>query len=212
MNRTELINKLSRRVLEISYKHKASHLSSCLNMVPILVDVYSQVTDEVVILDNGHAFLAQAVSLEHFYGLDAESLFTKHGTHPNRDIKNNIFASTGSLGNGIGISLGVALSNPSKKVFCTISDGSMAEGSYWEAVKYINEKEVTNLELYYCLNDFSAYQSAKFNKNLLDDLDKPFVHVYKIDKIGIDFLEGLAGHYHVIQNEEEYALALARYQ
>ena len=47
----------------------------------------------------------------------------KHGTHPHRDLEDKIYCSTGSLGMGIGIAVGMALADRSKNVYCLISDG-----------------------------------------------------------------------------------------
>ena len=68
-------------------------------------------------LSSGHAGLALYVVLEHFYGIDAEHLLKTHGIHPERDLENFIDVSTGSLGLGITIATGIALSNPNINVY-----------------------------------------------------------------------------------------------
>jgi len=94
------MNDLQKRIIEISHKHKLSHLSSCLASVNVIDKIYSvKKEDEPFILSNGHAALALYVVLEK-YGLtmcggkkkvNAEELYLKHGTHPNRDLENGIW-------------------------------------------------------------------------------------------------------------------------
>src|SRR5690554_2275237 len=97
-----LLNKPEKRILEITYKKKLSHISSCLTAFRLIDNIYKvKKDDEPFILDNGHAALALYVALEKWYFFDAEALFDQHGVHPNRDEKHKIWASTGSLGHGI---------------------------------------------------------------------------------------------------------------
>jgi transketolase N-terminal domain/subunit len=96
-----IINKLNERILEISIKHKLSHLGSCFTALPIIYEIFleKQATDKFV-LSSGHAGLALYVVLEHFYGVAAEHLLETYGIHPERDLENFIDVSTGSLGLG----------------------------------------------------------------------------------------------------------------
>src|SRR5258708_9487054 len=134
------LNKLKRRVLEISFKHKLSHLGSCLTALPIIVEIYEERKEnEPFILSSGHAGLGLYVVLEHFEGHDAEMLFNLHGVHPNRDLEHGIYCSTGSLGQGLPIAVGMALADRNKNVYCLISDGECSEGSIHEAIRIKNE-------------------------------------------------------------------------
>ena len=57
---------------------------------------------------------------------------------------------TGSLGLGITVAVGRALANKNRKVHVLISDGESAEGSVWEALRFIKESNLSNIEVY-CL-------------------------------------------------------------
>src|ERR1700750_489699 len=123
------LSALQYRILELSYKHKLSHIGSCLGCVDVLDMIYNRRKDnEPVILSCGHAGLALYVVLEKHLGKDAEQLFLKHGVHPNKDLGDGIYCSTGSLGMGLSIAAGRALADRNKPVWCVISDGEMAEG------------------------------------------------------------------------------------
>lgn len=107
-----MVKSLEDRVLEISHRHKLSHLSSSLTAVGIIDKIYSIKKDEdIFILPCGHAALGLYVVLEKYNKINAEDLLIKHGTHPHRDEESGIYCSTGSLGMGITVAVGRALAN-----------------------------------------------------------------------------------------------------
>src|SRR5581483_4634993 len=151
------MTKLKKRILDISYKHKLSHIGSCLTAVDIIEEIYKTKKEEdIFVLSCGHAGLALYVILENIYGLDAEELFKKHGVHPNKCIEDKIYCSSGSLGHGLPIAIGMALANKERKIYCLISDGELAEGSIWESLRFINEQQINNIEIYVNINGYSA--------------------------------------------------------
>ena len=136
---------LKKRILDIAYKNKLSHLGSYLSSVDIIDEIYNKKSlEDIFILSSGHAALAMYVVIEKYTGIDAEKLFKKHGGHPHRDESNGIFCSTGSLGMGLTVAVGRALANPSKKIYVLISDGECAEGSIWESLRFIKENNLEN--------------------------------------------------------------------
>ena len=56
------------------------------------------------------------------------------GYHPDRALAPGVEISSGSLGHGLGIAVGVALAG--RRTFCLVGDGELDEGSNWEAVQY----------------------------------------------------------------------------
>ena len=152
---------LKKRILEIAYKHKLSHLGSYLSAVDIIDEIYkSKNKEDIFILSSGHAALALYVVLEKYEGKNAEELFLKHGGHPHRDEDNGIYCSTGSLGLGITVAVGRALANQDRKVHVLISDGESAEGSVWEALRFIQENNLTNIEVFVNVNGYAAYDKV----------------------------------------------------
>jgi transketolase len=133
---------LKKRILEIAYKNKLSHLGSYLSSLGIIEEIYKKKNPEdIFILSSGHAALALYVVLEKYENKNAEYLLKKHGGHPHRDEENGIYCSTGSLGMGITVAVGRALANPKRKVYVLISDGECAEGSIWEALRFIYDQK-----------------------------------------------------------------------
>jgi len=196
---------LKSRILEIAYKHKLSHLGSYLSAVDIIDTIYSKKhPEDIFILSSGHAALALYSVLEKHEGRDAEELFKKHGGHPHRDEENGLYCSTGSLGTGITIAVGRALANPKRKVHVLISDGEAAEGSIWEALRFIKENHVENIEVHVNINGYAAYD--KVDVEYLVTRLKAFLPTINLHFTTVNqapFLKGLNAHYHIM-SEEDY--------
>jgi transketolase len=161
-----------RRILEISYRKNLSHLGSCLSSIDLIDGIYKvKDKDEKFILSNGHAGIALYVVLEK-YGFIKNSNIKTFNIHPDRNPKLSIDVSTGSLGQGLPIALGMAISDKNKNVYCLISDGECTEGSIWEALKITNDNKVTNLKVVVNANGWSAYDAV--NLGLLINRFKGF--------------------------------------
>jgi transketolase len=199
---------LKKRILEIAYKNKLSHLGSYLSSVEIIDEIYSKKKPEdIFILSSGHAALALYVILEKYEGKNAEELFKKHGGHPHRDEENGLYCSTGSLGTGITIAVGRAIANPKRKVYVLISDGESAEGSIWEALRFIKENNIENIEVYVNINGYAAYD--KIDKEYLTKRLKAFLPNINLRYTTVNqtpFLKGLNAHYHVMSKEDYNSL------
>lgn len=153
---------LEKEIICISYRHKLSHIGSCLTILPILEEIYKKkFADEKCIISCGHAHLAHAVIMQQ-YGIieSAEQNILDHGIHCER--AGGCDCSTGSLGQGISISLGMALSDRTKRVFCVISDGEAMEGMVYETLNAKEKYKVDNLIVYCNFNSFGAYDEIKF--------------------------------------------------
>src|SRR2546426_2234849 len=96
-----------------------------------------------VVLSKGHAVPALYAVLSRAGYFPEKQLITlrKLGSplqgHPDRTTLPGIEAATGSLGQGLsislGLSLGVQLTGSSARVYCVLGDGEIQEGQGWEA-------------------------------------------------------------------------------
>tara|TARA_B100000085_G_scaffold282155_1_gene310157 strand:+ start:7729 stop:8340 length:612 start_codon:yes stop_codon:yes gene_type:complete len=200
-----MVNKLKKRILDIAYKNKLSHLGSYLSAVDIIDKIYSKKhKDDIFILSSGHAALALYVVIEKYEGKDAEKLFKLYGGHPHRAEKDGIYCSTGSLGTGITIAVGRAIANSKRKVHVLISDGECAEGSVWESLRFIKEHSVDNIEIHVNINGYAAYDKVDSEyltnrlKSFLPNINLHFTTVNQLP-----FLKGLNAHYHIM-SEKDY--------
>tara|TARA_R110000824_G_scaffold30310_2_gene99914 strand:+ start:433 stop:1062 length:630 start_codon:yes stop_codon:yes gene_type:complete len=200
--------KLKKRVLDIAYRHNLSHLGSYFSALDIIDKIFQEKKeDDIFILSSGHAALALYATIEKYHGIDAEELFKKHGGHPHRDEKNKIYCSTGSLGLGITIAVGRALADRSKTVYCLLSDGECAEGSVWESLKFIQEKNIKNIKIYVNINGYAAYDPVDV-RYLSDRLKAfyPSINLVYTKVSHFPFLKGLNAHYHIMK-EKDYKQA-----
>ncbi len=109
------------------------------------------------VLSSGHycPVLYSALARAGFYPIKEMETLRKFGSrlqgHPGRDMGlPGIEASTGSLGQGISIAVGMAMNDKyldknQQKVFCLTGDGELQEGSCWEAAMAAANFKLDNL-------------------------------------------------------------------
>ncbi len=226
--------KLRKRILEVSYEQKLSHIGSCLSVIDIIAAIYKiKKPTEKFILSNGHAGVAWYIILEKYKIIDSSQLKTL-GVHPDRNPLIDIHVSTGSLGQGFPIALGMALANRHKNVYCMLSDGESTEGSIWETLRIIQENNVLNLKTVINVNGWSAYAKVAipplvkrfkgfdFNVDKIDGHDikkieqalkkkntKPTIIFAYTQVEQFSFLKGLDAHYYVM-NQDDFEKALKK--
>ena len=92
------------------------------------------------------------------------------GSHPDRNQVPGVEASTGSLGHGLSMAVGIAMALRIKKsdrrVFALIGDGECNEGSTWEAILLAGNRQLSNLTCIAINNHSSSVElgdlAAKF--------------------------------------------------
>jgi transketolase len=107
------------------------------------------------VLSGGHKALAlyAALSLKGFFQEEVLYSYCKFnstlGGHPDASKVPGVEISTGSLGHGIPIGAGIALSGKLKnkdfKVYVLMGDGELLEGSNWEAAFFASHYKLDNL-------------------------------------------------------------------
>ena len=118
------------------------HDSSALSTLDVLWVLYDRVLepDDRFLLSKGHGPTAYYAVLAAKGFIPVETLPTfgafdsPLGYHPDRMLVPGVEVSSGSLGHGLPIAVGVALAG--RRVFCLVGDGELDEGSNWEAVQY----------------------------------------------------------------------------
>ncbi len=122
------------------------HIPSALSILDIIWTIYDKVKteDDQFLLSKGHGVMALYAVLE------AKGLLEwndKLMGHPKRG--GAIMASTGSLGHGLPMSIGLAKAKKIKgeegRVFCLIGDGEANEGTTWESAMLASHHKLDNL-------------------------------------------------------------------
>ena len=126
------------------------------------------------IFSKGHSVLAQYaafVELGYVSHDDLHKVKTLDGTlqgHPDMDHTPGIEAVTGSLGQGLSVSLGMALGlrldGSDSRVFCVVGDGEMDEGQIWEAAMAGAAYKADNLV---AIIDFNGVQATDVSEKVM---------------------------------------------
>lgn len=107
------------------------------------------------LMSKGHAAIIQYAALAELGYFSTEELprLKKFGSmlqgHPDIHKTPGIEANTGSLGQGLSISCGMAmamkLDKKPNRVYCVLGDGELAEGQVWEAAMFAGFRKIDNL-------------------------------------------------------------------
>lgn len=141
------------------------------------------------VLSKGHAgpALYSTLAIKGYFPMEELATLNQNGTrlpsHPDRLKTRGVDATTGSLGQGISIAAGMALSHKlasrPNRVFCIVGDGELNEGQCWEAFQFIAHHKLNNLLVYI---DWNKQQLD----GELDDIIAPFDLAEKFHAFGFD--------------------------
>lgn len=200
-----------KRTLEICHDYGHSHLPGALSALQVMVPIFQKFDpqQDTFILSKGHAVVALYACLEEF-GFKPD--LTK--THPERDPANGITCTTGSLGHGLPMAVGIALANRMKghrgKVYVLLGDGECLEGTTWEALWLaLRWSLYSTLEVHIDGNGCGALGELPVNAaGGLRVLFAMFIRYHYTEKgYGISLLRGTKDHKRVL-SEAEYQQAM----
>ena len=77
------------------------------------------------------------------------------GHHPDRVLVPGVEFSSGSLGHGLAVAVGAAMTG--RRIFCLVGDGELDEGSNWEAVQYAGRVGLGTLTTIVIDNDSASH-------------------------------------------------------
>lgn len=184
------------------YKAKTGHTGSDLSCADILVALYGEVLDQTAenfddpnrdryIQSKGHAveILYNVLADKGYFpksDLNSYSQFkSPYIGHPTNHI-NGIEMNTGSLGHGLGLSVGIALAgkmnNQNYHVYTLMGDGEQAEGSVWEAAMSAGNYRLDNLT---AIIDHNRLQISGPISQVMDS--EPLIEKY--EAFGFDVVE-----------------------
>ncbi|OGH88692.1 MAG: transketolase [Candidatus Magasanikbacteria bacterium RIFOXYC2_FULL_42_28] len=163
---TNEIKKMISEILEIGSKSGEGHIPSALSVLDILWVLYDRVLKvdsknprdinrDRFILSKGHASLGlyAVLARKNFFSDEVWRSFGSFdsllGGHPDRNKVPGVEASTGSLGHGFPMAVGMALAlrikNTPARVFALIGDGEANEGTIWESSLLAAHHKLSNL-------------------------------------------------------------------
>jgi transketolase len=171
--------------LEILKLAGSGHPGITLSMMPLLYLLYAKILHldpddpkwtgrDIFVLSCGHASLAQYIQL-HLAGFDLKiddlkefrQLGSKTPGHPEYGVTPGVELSTGPLGQGFAMSVGLALANKyqaqlmgnknlfRRNVYVLVSDGDTQEGIFSESASLANLYQLDNLIVFYDSNQIT---------------------------------------------------------
>ena len=172
---------------------RRGHVGSAYSVIEILRVLYDDVLSfdaarpkwpdrDRCILSKGHGCLALYAILadKGFFPREELGKFCSAegilGGHPDATKVPGVEASTGALGHGLSIGIGMALNarhvgSPSR-VFAILGDGECNEGSVWEAAMCAGKHKLTNLTAIVDYNKHQSYASTREVQDLEPFADK----------------------------------------
>ena len=188
--RSKLLRRLIVQALEGGGR---GHIGSSLSLVEILRVLYDSILSyrpqdpnwtgrDRLILSKGHGCLALYAILadKGFFSQDELRTFCKPdsrlGGHPERNKAPGIEASTGALGHGLPMGVGMAIAarirKQSHRVVVVVGDGEINEGSVWEAAMCASKHRLSNLLVIIDYNKLQSYGLSSEVLNLEPLVDK----------------------------------------
>ena len=202
-----IAKKIRAHVLKMVLDSKSSHIGSALSIVEILVTLYFKIlnTDpanfddpdrDKFILSKAHgsASLYAILAEKKFFSLDVLKKYYVNGGilpgHLDKLSVPGIEFSTGSLGHGLGVGIGMAIANKQSclkgRIFVLIGDGECDEGSIWEGIMLAAHLKLDNLTV---IVDYNKIQSFGHTNEVINQ--EPVIDKWK--SFGWDAIE-INGH------------------
>jgi transketolase len=169
-------NRLRQTVLRMAHLGATAHVACAFSLIEILAVLYRSHLNlgnsdphsperDYLVLSKGHGVMAQYACLYELGRISEEQItgYFKDGTHlkglsdahvPGLEV------TSGSLGHGLSVGLGLALAAKRKQTgqicYIIVGDGEMNEGAIWEGLLFANHFELSNVIV---IVDANAYQA-----------------------------------------------------
>jgi len=173
-------SKIRKSILDMAFAGSTVHIGCAFSIVELLIVLYrnhlrfnSKCPDDphrdYLVLSKGHGVMAQYACLHKIGWLNEEDLekYFGDGTRLKGLADTHvpgIEATTGSLGHGLSVGVGLALSAKLKGTdqicYAIVGDGELNEGSIWEAVMFAAHFKLDNLIVIVDQNGFQAMGST----------------------------------------------------
>ena len=197
---TRLAREIRRATLKSLTDLGFGHYGGSMSVVETLAVLYGAVMNidpadpdwperDYFVLSKGHAgpALYSTLAIKGYFPMEELSTLNQNGTrlpsHPDRLKTRGVDATTGSLGQGISIAGGMALSHKlagrPNRVFCIVGDGELNEGQCWEAFQFIAHHRLNNLTVFVDWNKLQL-------DGKLDDIIRAFNLEDKFRAFGFD--------------------------
>ncbi|MFA5101381.1 MAG: transketolase [Candidatus Omnitrophota bacterium] len=178
MDLAEHAKEIRKTIIELAHSSKIPHVGSAFSCTDILTVLYFKKmrldpweNRDVFILSKGHCEAALYSTLFHKGILDEQTLagYCKNDgalpSHLDRFSARGIEVSTGALGHGFNMGLGMAYGfkkkHEDRSVYAVIGDGESQEGSIWEGALFAPKLGLDNFTVVLDYNNLQGYGRAR---------------------------------------------------
>lgn len=176
---------LRKTVLDMAYSGSTVHVPCAFSIIEICSVLYGNIMNlgkavndpnrDYMVLSKGHGVMALYACFKELgwlYETDIKNYF-KDGTKL-KGLSDchvpGLEATSGSLGHGLSVAVGLALGlkfkKSSQKVYCIVGDGESNEGTIWEALLFASHWHLDNLVVIFDCNGFQAMGTTDEVMNL----------------------------------------------
>ena len=127
-------NEFRQKAIELAKANGGYHFGGSFSTAELLCDLYDHIMtpSDKFILSKGHGcWVYYAILLEQGFSPKLEG-------HPHRDPANGVHCTTGSMGHGLPVGIGIAYAmkrrGKGERVFVMLGDGECQEGTTWESI------------------------------------------------------------------------------
>ncbi|MFM9945009.1 MAG: transketolase [Bacteroidia bacterium] len=184
----DIASQVRRDIVRMVHAVQSGHPGGSLGCTDLFVALYFEVMDyqakpfkmdgkgeDIFILSNGHISPVLYSTMAHAGIFEVKELATfrklnsRLQGHPaTHEHLEGVRIASGSLGQGLSVSTGIALSkrmnNDLKTVYCLMGDGELQEGQNWEAIMFAAHNQVDNL---IAIVDFNGQQIDGSTANIM---------------------------------------------
>ncbi len=222
------LKNIKKSILHMIHDSRSSHVGSCLSVADILYTLYFKILHidpanpqkydrDKFILSKGHASAALYATLAEkgFFKKEYLDTFYIDGGilpgHVDMTAVPGLEASSGSLGHGLSIGVGMAIANRQMKnpgqIYVLLGDGECNEGSVWEAVMLAAHLKLCNITAIVDLNQLQGFgrTHAVINQDNISERWRAFGwETYEVDGHNIEELKAA---FHIPQSGPKVLIA-----
>lgn len=186
------VKELKKLILNVGHDTHEGHIPSAFSILDILYVLYNGILNvdpsnpkkedrDYLIVGKGHSAIGIYAVLadKGFFPKTELRTFGKFnsilGGHPDYNKVPGVEASTGSLGHGlpiaVGMAMGLSYKNNSQRVYCIIGDGETNEGSVWEAITLAGQHKLSNLT---CIFDYNHSLEKSISWGVMEEKFRAF--------------------------------------
>jgi len=216
-------------VVECLFGGGRGHMGSAMSLIEILRVLYDKFlkynpknpqdkSRDRLILSKGHGCLALYALLadKKFFNkkiLKSASKFNSIlGGHPEFGKVPGVEASTGALGHGpaigVGMAIGAKLNKLKYKTFAIVGDGEINEGSFWESSMIASKHKLNNFHIIIDYNKIQSYGKTKEVLDLEPLRKKLETFGYKVSEVNGHNIKQLTQYFKKIKNNKKKPTAL----